>query len=166
MSSGYTPDETVQIDRNYAVVAEAITSLHAALGDELHRAYLAVQQEVRESAFAKVLVVGELLRGVNKDERRPISSQSLVMSPALMNALSIAYRVGVTVAPFVLRNQEGFLRKRFGAKPPRLSQAAKEAILRCKMIHAGSKNRSRDVALSALPPGNRQPVAQTRPPRG
>jgi hypothetical protein len=161
MDGPYTIEEAIEIERCYAIVADAVNRLHSDLGSKLHRSYLFVQQEVRDSTFAKVLVVEELLRGINKDQRWPVSSDSFIISSRLEQGLRRAHHVGMALAPFALRDTLGFLRKKFRREPPHFGCAAKEAIMRCKMTHASSQNRNRTIPLSQ--PGSMGSAAPAEP---
>lgn len=153
MRDSYTPDEAREIDRNYRIVSDAINRLHPDLGRELNRAYLAVAREVGAPALARVLVTSELMRGINRDERRPISTQAFMISPGLRSGLEIAHKVGGAIAPFALRDMRGFLRRHFGRRPPVLGQSAKEAILRCQMVHASSGQSAKRLAYAEIADG-------------
>jgi hypothetical protein len=146
--AGYTPDEAVQIAGQYRTLIEGLRTLHDAFATELQRAQGLVAAQVRDESFARVLVAAELMRGINKDERQPVSSTSFVLSEPLRDSLRIAYDVGIAVAPFTLRSEQGFLSRWFGKRPPRLAQPAKEAILRIAAAHASSRNRTRTLALA------------------
>jgi hypothetical protein len=150
MPSRYTPGEAAEIDRCYRVVMDAVTHLHPTLGKELRRGLLIIEAEVGHPSLAKVLVTGELLRGINRDERRPISSRSFMISSTLRGGLQVAYAVGEAVAPFALQDMQKFIRRYFGSKPPRFEQAAKEAILRCQMVHASSGEGDKRLALGVI----------------
>ena len=161
MASRYTPGEVAEIDRCYRVVMDAVTHLHPTLGKELHRGLLIIEAEVGQPSFAKVLVTGELLRGINRDERRLVSSHGFIISSTLRGGLQIAYAVGEAVAPFALQDMQKFIRRYFGSKPPRFEQAAKEAILRCQMVHASSGEGEKRLALGVIPTSSaRVPVAR------
>lgn len=140
MAQSYTPEEAREIDRNYFVVMEGVERLHPKLAGELDRAFRIIADEVGDPALARVLITSEMLRGINRDERPSIDTSSFVISPRLRGGLEIAHTVGGAVAPFALRNMQSFLRRKFGRRPPQLSQRAKEAILRCQMVHAMSRN--------------------------
>ena len=146
--AGYTPDEAVQIGAQYRIMLEGLGALHAAFADELRRSQKLVEAEVRDGSFAKVLVAAELMRGINKDERQPVSSSTFMLSEQLRESLRIAYSVGLGVAPFALREKQSFLGRWFGKRAPRLGQRPKEAILRIAAAHAASRNRSRTLALA------------------
>jgi hypothetical protein len=148
MSSVYNLEEKREIERCYALVEESVDKLHFSLGQELNRAFSLVHEDVGDPTFAKVLVVGELLRGILKDQRSPISSNTFIISAHLRKGLAVAHTVGLTLAPFALRNSLTGLRKLLRREPPHFSHAAKMAILQCQMAHAMSQNRSKIVSYS------------------
>jgi hypothetical protein len=155
--AGYSPDEAAQIAGHYRTLVEGLRALHDAFATELQRAQGLVTAQVRDDSFARVLVAAELMRGINKDSRQPVSSSSFVLSEQLRDSLRIAYDVGLAVAPFTLRSNQGFLGRWFGKRPPRLSQPAKEAILRIAAAHASSRNRARTLALAPPRPSLAKP---------
>ena len=159
--ASYTPGETVQIAGHYRTLVAGLRELHDGLAAELQRAHGLVAAEVRDESFARVLVAAELMRGINKDERQPISSSAFLLSQQLRDSLRIAHDVGLAVAPFTLSSKQGLLSRYFGKRPPRLNQPAKEAILRIAAAHASSRNRSRTLSLA--PPTASLPSAGSTP---
>ena len=89
--ASYTPGETVQIAGHYRTLVAGLRELHAGFASELQRAHGLVAAEVRDDSFARVLVAAELMRGINKDERQPISSSAFLLSQQLRDSLRIAH---------------------------------------------------------------------------
>ena len=146
--SNYSPEQAVQIAVHYRTLAGGLRALSEGFAVELQRALALVASEVRDESFARVLVAGELMRGINKDERQPVSSSAFVLSGRLRDSLRIAYCLGLAVAPFTLTEHRGLLDRWFKKPSPRLDQKAKEAILRIAAAHAASRNSARMLSLA------------------
>ena len=148
MPHDYTLGERREIKHWFTLVVNELERLQPAQARTLYHASRTVAGEVNDPTLAMVLVAGEIQRGVNKDQRAPISSAAMPISPALGQALRQAYDVGLTIAPLVLAKRRSLVPRWFRAEEPRFGQEAREAILRCRLVHNGSAMRDRLPALS------------------
>jgi hypothetical protein len=143
----YTASEISQIDRYYQLIVRDLGRLDSNLAIELTTACSLAADELHDLTLAKVLALGEVLRGVNKDERQPRSSERFIISGRLQQALRGAYSVGVHAAPFVLRDKRRLTLNPFRRNGSQLTQEAKEALIRSKLVHSASANRHKQLFL-------------------
>ena len=147
MAGGYTLSERHEIKRYFTLVVDELERLAPEQARRLYHASRTVAEEVRDPTFAMVLVAHEIQRGVNKDQRAPISSPKLPISPALQGGLRSAFEVGTAMAPLVLDRRRSLVQRLLRQPDPRFGQEAREAILRCRLVHSGSAMRDRLPAL-------------------
>ncbi|CAA9507011.1 MAG: hypothetical protein AVDCRST_MAG39-1768 [uncultured Sphingomonadaceae bacterium] len=157
MAQDYTLAERREIKHWFSLVANELERLEPAQARALYHASRTVATEVADPTLAMVLVAGELQRGINKDQRAPVSSKALVVSPALGSALREAFGVGLAIAPMVLERRRSLIQRWLGADEPRFEPQAREAIMRCRLVHNASAMRDKLPALSA-PKGAVAPV--------
>lgn len=158
MAQDYTLAERREIKHHFTVVVDELERLRPEQARHLYHASRTVAGEVQDPTLAMVLVAGEIQRGINKDQRAPISSAAMPVSATLGRGLREAWTVGVTIAPMVLAERRGLIARWFRAEEPRFGRRAREAILRCRLVHQGSAMRDRLPALSG-PRGAVAPVA-------
>lgn len=142
MQVAYSAAEAGELHYNFHILREGLREVHPRLAHELERACDQVTREIGNRNYAQVLVASELLGGINRDERPPRPLHGELVSAELQAGLRLARSIGRAVAPFALRDMRKLLRSYFNGSPPRLGQRAKEAILRCQMIHSTAQQRA------------------------
>ena len=92
-----------------------------------------------DPTLARVLVAGEVLRGVAWEGRSPLTVRDLALSRDLAAALAEAEKLGRSISAHALTEKQGifslFRRKKT------FSQSGKEALMRCRMIGAAQEQR-------------------------
>lgn len=138
--SNFTPAERVEVDRQYKVLARALHDLDPAHPQRLRAVLERAEAGSTDPTLARVLVAGEILRGVAWEGRGPLTVRSLAMSADLAAALSEAEKLGRAISAHALARKRGLL----GWFAPRKSFAhsGKEALMRCRAIGAAQERRT------------------------
>jgi hypothetical protein len=136
----FTPAERIEVDRQYKVLARALHDLDPSHPPRLRSVLERAEAGSTDPTLARVLVAGEILRGVAWEGRAPLTVRSQAMPGELAAALSEAERLGRSISPHALAPKRGF----FGlfARRKSFSQAGKEALMRCRAVGAAQERRS------------------------
>ena len=137
--SNFTPAERNEVDRQYRILAKALHALDAQHATGLRAALVSAEAAPTDPTLARVLVAGEILRGIAWEGRSPLAVRDFAMPGALARALSDAETLGRAIGPHALQPRRGLLgllraRKSF-------SQAGKVALMRCRAIGAAHERR-------------------------
>lgn len=135
----FTPAERVEVDRHYKVLARALHELDPAHPMKLRSVLERAESGSTDPTLARVLVAGEILRGVAWQGRGPLTVRSMAMSADLAAALSEAEKLGRSISAHALARKRGLLR--LFAPRKSFSQAGKEALMRCRAIGAAQERR-------------------------
>jgi hypothetical protein len=135
----FTPAERIEVDRQFRVLARALHELDRDHPMKLRSILAAAEASSTDQTLARVLVAGEILRGVAWEGRSPLTVRSVAMSKDLAAALAEAEKLGRSISPHALAEKRGMFsvfkrRKAFG-------RAGKEALMRCRMIAAAQERR-------------------------
>ena len=137
--NNFTPAERVEVDRQYRILAKALHELDPVHSDTLRRTLASAEASSTDPTLARVLVAGEILRGVAWKGRGPLTTRDYAMPGGLAQALSDAEKLGRSIGDFATRPGNRLLallrpRKRF-------SQQGKEALMRCRAVGAAQERR-------------------------
>jgi hypothetical protein len=137
--SNFTPAERVEVDRQYRVLAKALHALASNHAASLREALAAAEAASTDPTLARVLVAGEIMRGIAWQGRAPLTVRDYAMPAGLAGALSQAERLGRSIAPLAGPPRRGLMAL-FGPRK-RFSRAGKEALMRCRAIGAAQQAR-------------------------
>jgi hypothetical protein len=135
----FTPAERIEVDRQYRILARALHELDPGHPMKLRSILASAEASSTDPTLARVLVAGEILRGVAWEGRSPLTARSLAMSKDLAAALAEAEKLGRSISAHALGEKRGifslFRRRKAFAQP------GKEALMRCRMIAAAQERR-------------------------
>lgn len=137
--TSFTPAERVEVDRQFKALARALHELDPGHPLRLRAALERAESGSTDATLARVLVAGEILRGVAWEGRSPLGVRDYAMPADLAAALSEAEKLGRAISSHALGRRRGIL----GFLAPRksFSQAGKEALMRCRAIGAAQERR-------------------------
>lgn len=138
--SGFTPAERVEVDRQYKVLAQALHALGPGHPAQLKAVLQGAESGTTDPTLARVLVAGEILRGVTWEGRGPLTVRGFAMSSELATALAEAEKLGRSISAFALGSQRRGLLRLF-AQRKSFPQSGKEALMRCRAIGAAQERR-------------------------
>ena len=138
--TNFTPAERVEVDRQYKILARALHELDPAHPPRLRSVLESAEAGSTDPTLARVLVAGEILRGVAWECRSPLTVRGLAMSADLAAALSEAEKLGRSISAFALARKRGILS--LFAPRKSFSQPGKEALMRCRAIGAAQERRA------------------------
>jgi hypothetical protein len=138
--SNFTPAERIEVDRQYRILARALHALDPAHPLKLRAILAAAEASSTDPTLARVLVAGELLRGIAWEGRAPLTVRSLAMSKDLAAALSEAEKLGRSISSHALARKRSIMN--LFKRQKAFSQGGKEALMRCRMIGAAQERRS------------------------
>lgn len=132
--SGFTPAERIEVDRQYRILVKALHALDAEHPVRLRAALSRAEAAPTDPTLARVLVAGEILRGIAWEGRAPLAVRDMAMPAALAQALADAEKLGRAIGPQAHQQRGGLFgllrwRKSF-------SQGGKVALMRCRAIGA------------------------------
>ncbi|WP_395000338.1 hypothetical protein [Sphingomonas sp.] len=131
--SGFSPAERTAVDDHYRQLVKGLHDLGVDWARRLREILQRAEYPPNDPTLARVLVASELLRGIAADGRSPLTIRGYALPASLSGALTDAERLGRDLGPHVHAARRGLLS--FLSKPPqRLSQEAREALMRCRMI--------------------------------
>ena len=138
--SNFTPAERIEVDRQYRILARSLHALDPAHPLKLRAILAGAEASSTDPTLARVLVAGEILRGVAWEGRAPLAVRGLAMPRDLAAALSEAEKLGRSISTHALARKRGILSlfKRHKA----FSRGGKEALMRCRMIGATQERRA------------------------
>jgi hypothetical protein len=138
--SNFTAAERIEVDRQYRILARALHTLDPAHPTKLRAILAGAEASATDPTLARVLVAGEILRGVAWEGRAPLTVRGLAMPGDLAAALAEAEKLGRSISAHALARKRGLfsLFKRRKA----FSQGGKEALMRCRMIGAAQERRT------------------------
>lgn len=143
---GFSPAERADVDRQFKTIARALHELDPELPKRLRTALTRAESGASDVTLARVLVAGEILRGIAAEARSPLTQRNFAMPGELAEALAEAERLGRVIGPHALSRSGGLLSR---LRPRRrFAQAGKEALMRCRAIGAAQQRR-----LAASQPG-------------
>ena len=131
---GFTAAERVEVDRQYRVLVRSLHELNSAHTRHLRSILAKAESASTDTTLARVLVANEILRGIAWKGRAPLAVRDKIMSAELAGALSEAEKLGRAIGPHAYPPRKGLLGRIFKSKS--LSQAGKEALMRCRAIGA------------------------------
>lgn len=137
--TGFTPAERIEVDRQYKVLARALHALDPAHPLRLRQVLEQAEAGATDPTLARVLVAGEILRGVAWEGRAPLTVRGMAMSADLAAALAEAEKLGRSISVHALGGKRGLMRLFSPRKS--FSQAGKEALMRCRAIAAAQERR-------------------------
>lgn len=137
--SSFTPAERVEVDRQYKVLARAFHDLDPAHPPRLRSVLEGAEASSTDPTLARVLVAGEILRGIAWEGRSPLTVRGLAMSAELAAALSEAEKLGRSISAHALARKRGLLN--LFAPRKTFAQSGKEALMRCRAIGAAQDRR-------------------------
>jgi hypothetical protein len=137
--SNFTPAERVEVDRQYRILAKALHALAPAHAESLRRTLASAEGASTDPTLARVLVAGEIMRGIAWQGRGPLAVRDYAMPIDLANALSEAEKLGRAVGDFARPPRRGLMR--LFQPRNRFSQHGKEALMRCRAIGAAQESR-------------------------
>lgn len=147
--SGFTPAERVEVDRQYKVLARALHALSPEHPIRLKSVLQGAESGTTDPTLARVLVAGEIYRGVTWEGRSPLTVRGFAMSAELATALAEAEKLGRSISAFALGNRrKGLLRLLAPRKS--FSQSGKEALMRCRAIGAAQERRQSGASSPRL----------------
>ena len=132
--SGFTPAERIEVDRQYRILVKSLHALDPDHPEKLRAALGRAEAAPTDPTLARVLVAGEILRGIAWEGRAPLTVRDMAMPAALAQALSDAEKLGRAIGPHAHQQRGGlfsFLRPRRS-----FSQSGKVALMRCRAIGA------------------------------
>lgn len=137
--SNFTPAERVEVDRQYRILAKALHALDPAHAETLRTTLAGAEAAPTDPTLARVLVAGEIMRGVAWQGRGPLAVRDYAMPGALAKALSEAEKLGRAIGDFARPPRRGLL----GLFQPKksFSQHGKEALMHCRAIGAAHEAR-------------------------
>lgn len=135
----FTPAERIEVDRQFRILARALHELDRGHPMKLRSILAGAEASSADPTLARVLVAGEILRGVAWEGRAPLTVRSQAMSKDLAAALAEAEKLGRSISAYALEQKRGifsvFRRRRTFGRP------GKEALMRCRMIAAAQERR-------------------------
>lgn len=137
--SNFTPAERIEVDRQYKVLARALHALDPAHPPKLRSILAHAESGSTDPTLARVLVAGEIMRGVAWEGRAPLTIRDLALPGDLAAALSDAEKLGRSISAHALAGKRGI----FSLFKPKksFSRSGKEALMRCRMIGAAHERR-------------------------
>lgn len=137
--TNFTAAERVEVDRQYRILAKALHALEPGHADRLRHALASAEASSTDPTLARVLVAGEILRGIAWQGRAPLTVRDYAMSADLARALSEAEKLGRAIGDFARPPRRGLMR--LFAPRKSFSQAGKEALMRCRAVGAAHEAR-------------------------
>lgn len=137
--SNFTPTERVEVDRHCKVLAKALYELEPVHSETLRQIFASAESTSTDPTLARVLVAGEILRGIAWEGRGPLRVRDYAMPADLARALSEAEKLGRRIGDFARPPRRGLLAM-FQPKKS-FSQHGKEALMRCRAIGAAHEAR-------------------------
>lgn len=127
------------MDNHYRALARALHELDPAHAGTLRQVLAKAEAGATDRTLARVLVAGEILRGVAWEGRSPLTVRDQAMPAHLAAALADAEKLGRAIGPHARPPRNRLLslirpRKSF-------SQSGKEALMRCRAIGAAHQRR-------------------------
>lgn len=127
------------MDNHYRALVRALRQLDPAQADVLRAVLAKAEGGATDPTLARVLVAGEILRGVAWEGRGPLTVRDYAMPGQLAVALAEAEQLGRAIGPHARPPRNRLLslirpRKSF-------SQSGKEALMRCRAIGAAHQRR-------------------------
>ena len=147
--SGFTPAERVEVDRQYKRLARALHALDSDHPTRLKAVLQGAESGTSDPTLARVLVAGEILRGVTWEGRSPLTVRGLAMSAELASALAEAEKLGRSISAFALASRRKGLMRLFAPRKS-FSQSGKEALMRCRAIGAAQERRQSGARSTRL----------------
>ena len=137
--TSFTPGERVEVDRQYTILARALHALDPKHTQQLRNVLSSAEAGSTDPTLARVLVAGEILRGVAWEGRAPLTVRDFAMPAELASALAQAEQLGRSIGPHALGRRGGLLK----LLAPRRSfpHEGKEALMRCRAIGAAQERR-------------------------
>ena len=139
--TAFTPAERVEVDRQYKILARALHALDPKHTARLRSVLSSAEAGSTDPTLARVLVAGEILRGVAWEGRSPLTVRDFAMSAELASALSEAEKLGRSIGPHTLARR-GWLLKLLGPRKS-FAQEGKEALMRCRAVGAALDQRQK-----------------------
>ena len=150
--SAFTPAERTDVDNQYRALAKGLHELGGDWAAHLRAILQRAEQAPADATLARVMVASELLRGIASDGRSPLTIRGYALPASLSAALQDAEVMGRALGPHVHAPRRGLLRL-FAKPPQRLSQGAREALMRCRMIGAHFERRAAQPGSSVRATG-------------
>ena len=135
----FTPAERIEVDRQFRILARALHELDPEHPLRLRSVLASAEQGSTDPTLARVLVAGEILRGIAWQGRGPVTVRDMAMAHDLAAALSEAEKLGRSISAHALAQRRGLLS--FLKPRKTFSQQGKEALMRCKAIGAAQDRR-------------------------
>lgn len=136
---GFSTDERADVDRQFRTIARSLHELDPELPPRLRAALKRAESGAGDVTLARVLVAGEILRGIAAEARSPLTRRSFAMPGELAEALAEAERLGRAIGPHALARSGGLLSRLMPRRS--FAHAGKEALMRCRAIGAAQQRR-------------------------
>ena len=137
--SNFTPAERVEVDRQYRILAKSLHALGPEHADALRQVLGAAEGSSTDATLARVLVAGEIMRGIAWQGRGPLAVRDYALSADFARALSEAEKLGRAISDFARPPRRGLMAL-LGQKK-RFAQQGKESLMRCRAIGAAQDAR-------------------------
>lgn len=137
--SNFTPAERVEVDRQYRILVSSLHALEPKHSEVLRDTLAKAEAAATDPTLARVLVAGEIMRGVAWKGRAPLAVRDYAMPAALAKALSEAEKLGRSIGDFARPPRRGLMGLFHSKKA--FSQPGKEALMRCRAIGAAHEGR-------------------------